>query len=330
MEGCLLHAVAFGFDPFTILPVTLAFLGQSGPALGGFVIETVSTGPTLKTTDFSIALAIPKFDTTLGTLQDVVISYSDTSSISGSLTKTSASSQSFKVSESTVYSLTLGSNLLLTNTLTASQGYTSLAPFHAASFGAYTPSGSAGPLVLTSGSIFQAFDTATSNIIVDFSTLTTTKVVGGGGNVSTGIYTWAGASVTVRYDYATSIHTALATVPEPSSVAMTALGGLLAATAGWVRRRRCPGLHDEWRALTPEQRIRVNPVDFYDRHHSPGVAQFSRRCRRLSSWIAAIDARIAARLVPTYFSTRAEATSNATTFSTITLAAGTAQTSDRS
>ena len=41
-------------------------------------------------------------------------------------------------------------------------------------------------------------------------------------------------------------------------------------------------------------------------------------------------ARIASRLVPTYFSTIAAAISNATTFSTITLAAGTAQTSERS
>ena len=43
-----------------------------------------------------------------------------------------------------------------------------------------------------------------------------------------------------------------------------------------------------------------------------------------------IAVRIASRLVPTYFSTTAAAISNATTFSTITLAAGTAQTSDRS
>ena len=39
---------------------------------------------------------------------------------------------------------------------------------------------------------------------------------------------------------------------------------------------------------------------------------------------------MASTLVPTYFSTTAEASSKATTASTITLAAGTAQTSDRS
>ena len=43
-----------------------------------------------------------------------------------------------------------------------------------------------------------------------------------------------------------------------------------------------------------------------------------------------VPSLMAARLVPTYFSTTAAAISNATTFSTITLAAGTAQTSERS
>src|SRR5579863_7123855 len=54
------------------------------------------------------------------------------------------------------------------------------------------------------------------------------------------------------------------------------------------------------------------------------------RCARASSWSASCALLMAARLVPTYFSTTAAAISNATTFSTITLAAGTAQTSERS
>src|ERR1700755_2687091 len=65
-------------------------------------------------------------------------------------------------------------------------------------------------------------------------------------------------------------------------------------------------------------------------HEDFAVPYSFSRCSRFNSCIAAIAALIAARLVPTYFSTTAEATSNATTFSTITLAAGTAQTSDRS
>lgn len=52
--------------------------------------------------------------------------------------------------------------------------------------------------------------------------------------------------------------------------------------------------------------------------------------RRFNSCSASWAARMASRLVPTYFSTIAAAISKATTFSTITLAAGTAQTSDRS
>jgi hypothetical protein len=227
---------------FLILPafvLSFAALNPPLPAQAGFVIETVTTGPTLKTTDFSLALAIPRFDTTLGSLQDVIISDTDNSKIIGSITNTAASAESLTVSEGTVYSLTLGSNLLLTNTLMASESYTSLTRWQAATFGDFRLSGSAGSLTLTSGAIFNTFLETNSNIMVDFSTLTTSTVVGGGGNIKTGITTRAGAIVTVRYDYINSIQPLPPSpVPEPSSMLMTTLGGLLASCAGLVGRRR--------------------------------------------------------------------------------------------
>src|SRR5271166_3274732 len=82
-----------------------------------------------------------------------------------------------------------------------------------------------------------------------------------------------------------------------------------------------------WTDLLGTYRVGVPTRAACDRQTSS--AQWARRSR-LSSCMAAIAVRIASRLVPTYFSTIAAAISKATTFSTITLAAGTAQTSDRS
>jgi hypothetical protein len=226
---------------FLILPAlvfSFATLNPPLPAQAGFVIETVATGPTLNTNGFSLALAIPRFEPTLGSLQDVVISDTDKSTITGSITNTAGPAESFTVSESTVYRLTLGSNLLLTNTLMASESYHLLSPLHAATFGGFSPSGSAGPLTLTSGAIFNTFLETNSNVMADFSTLTTTTVVDGGRNILTGISTKSEAIVTVRYDYINSIQPpGPASVPEPSSMVMTTLGGLLAGCAGWVGRR---------------------------------------------------------------------------------------------
>ena len=82
--------------------------------------------------------------------------------------------------------------------------------------------------------------------------------------------------------------------------------------------------HDGYFA-TPVRRRSISRVN------TPGANRPSGRSAGDSARAGrSMAVRIASRLVPTYFSTTAAAISKATTFSTITLAAGTAQTSERS
>jgi hypothetical protein len=224
----------------------LAFLSQSEPTRAAFVIETASTGTIPISSNLTQPLALAKFDTTLGTLTAITISYVDNTIISGSVTNLAAAAESFTITQTTTFSLLQASNLLLTNSLEASQTYTNLAPSQTSAFGVFTPSGGAGPLVLTSGALFDSLSQSTGDIIFDFSTLMTTRVFGGGGNNTIVINPSGGATLTVRYDYTptspgpgsgSGSGGSDASAPEPASVVMTALGGLIVASAGLVRKR---------------------------------------------------------------------------------------------
>jgi len=227
--------------------VGLAFLSQSAPARADFVIETASTGTNPISSNFTQTLAVAKFDTSLGTLTGITISYVDNTIISGSVTNLAAIAESFTITQTTTFNLMQGSNLLLTNSLVASQSYTNLAPSQTAAFGVFTPSEAAGPLVLTSGALFAALSHSTSDILFDFSTQLTTRVVGGGGNNTIVINPSGGATLTVRYDYTPPNPGGPgsgggsggpdASAPEPASVVLTALGGLIVGSAGFARRR---------------------------------------------------------------------------------------------
>jgi hypothetical protein len=196
----------------------------------------VATSPSESVTDFTQSLVVPKFDPTLGNLRDVVLSYEDQSVISGTLMNTSAGTQHFTVTESTLFTLSLGSDPLLTNTMGASQTYTELAPYAMANFGTFTQGGGAGPMTLTSGEILANFVGTGGDVSFDFSTLTMTKVAGGGGNIVNDISTTAGATLTVEYDYDSFITTEI--IPEPASVIQVVTGGFFIASARLIARRR--------------------------------------------------------------------------------------------
>lgn len=241
-----LQKVAFMSRIFRVIAVFGVGLGTFwGPATvrAGYVIETVTTGPTRKVTDFSMTLTVAKFDRSLGSLLDVIITDADSGKVQGTVFNTADSVESFGVIETTAYSLAQGSDLLLNKILFATWKYNGLAAFRSAAFGTFSQSGSAGPLVLTSGGIFDTFNNGEIDIPVTFAALSTTAVSGGGGRVTTAINATVGAILTVRYDYLpNTAGPPSVMVPEPSSVVMTALGGLTIAGAGFFRHRsRRPG-----------------------------------------------------------------------------------------
>jgi hypothetical protein len=214
--------------------VLAGILGLSlvSPSQASYVTESTSVTLQQTTTDFSKSLALPTFNSSLGTLTNIVVTYTDSGTMQGFVQNTSNSKQSFQVTETSVDSLTYGTTSLLTNNLVALQSYTSLGADQSQQFGIATPSGSAGPMMISSGPLFNAFLEPNSNVMLTFSTLTSTTVTGGGGNISTGIYTTVGATVTVVFGY-----TPFAAVPEPSSLVLTAIGGFV-LIGGLSRSRR--------------------------------------------------------------------------------------------
>ena len=192
--------------------------------------------PAGTTTDFHLALTLPTFDSTLGKLDNVYISYNDDVNVNGTVTNTSVSAQSFKVSEVVNFNLSYGGSLILNNGLAADQSFSSLGVGETAVFGPKTASDVAGPLLFSDGALFDAFLNSPTGVTFDLSTLTKTIVSGGGGNITTGVFTQADATLSVLFDYETNPNVT-PTTPEPASALMLGLGGLAVASAGFVRRK---------------------------------------------------------------------------------------------
>ena len=212
----------------------LLLLTVVSSASGSYVTQTTSVSVPQTTTDFTTFVAASTFDSSLGTLASISISFTDSANMHGFVQNTSASAQKFTVTEDSKVSLSYGASTLLTNDLTIQQSYTNLGPTQSAQFAVSNPVGSAGPMTISSGPLFDAFLQPSSNVMLTFSTLTSTTVVGGGGNISTGIYSTAAATFTIDY-----LYTPFASVPEPSSLAMTLIGGMALLTTGyWSRRNR--------------------------------------------------------------------------------------------
>jgi hypothetical protein len=223
--------IALLMKPLRHVIAGVMFLALASPVMASYASYNETMTISSSTTDFSQALAFKSFNASLGTLVSVQISYSDSAVISGFVQNTSASAQNFSVTEKSAVTLTYGTTAMLTNNLLAAQSYTNLGGNGASSnFGTYNPTGQATSTPISSGPVFKAFDGA-SNVTLDFGTLTSTTVTGGGGNINTGIYTSVGATVMVDF-----VYTPFTVVPEPASLAMTSIGGVMLAI--WQYRKR--------------------------------------------------------------------------------------------
>ena len=193
--------------------------------------QTVTFGPAL--TDFTTAtLTVAPFDTTLGTLSAVNLSFGASANVSGTVTNTSALARSFSESTNTVVALNSmsGTNIGgLTLTLSTTQAFINLASNATALYGPFTPSGS----TQVAGTPLSAF--TAGPITLTASTLSSFVINGAGGNSVTTLVSTASGALKVDYTYnAFNSGSQPASVPEPASMALLG-AGLLAA--GVMRKR---------------------------------------------------------------------------------------------
>jgi hypothetical protein len=207
-------------------------------ALAGFETESFSvTTPGiggLSKTNLSSTLALPKFNSMNGMyiLSTITLTSSDFAQMSASLTNNSASTETFTVTDAVNFNFSfMGTTILSDDGNVKETETTTLAKGSTGKFGVYNPTGSSGTTLIDPNSLAEF--SGTGNLDFLFNASASVGTGGGGGNLFINPLTMAGSTLTVTYGFTVKP----SITPEPSSVVMTGLGGLLAAGVGYFRSR---------------------------------------------------------------------------------------------
>jgi hypothetical protein len=223
----MLHRTRSYLVPILGLAATLTCTGVQA----GMVSYNVSTGVGLP--NYAQVVAVPAFNSSLGTLTQVTYSFTeDVAHIGGTLSsKAALAVQKYTISDTVVFTASFDSQSV-TNTLSLSQQFLNVTKGETVYFGGTNGTTLMGASVANTitGSGLSSFE-GTTPLNFDFTAAGTVAIGGTGGNANTSISTSVDATLSINYFFTPSI------VPEPASLAMTALGGLLVLAAGYVRSR---------------------------------------------------------------------------------------------
>ncbi len=218
-----------------MLKVTIAVCALAVFLVPGLAMATSTAGPysysvPATLTDWSQDLAFPKFNPSLGTLQQVEVNL--TEDIDTVLTVTNDASSPSSGNATTEVKLTLSgpwaANLApVVDLFSDSYSYTNLQPMASITSGDINDSDSTDKIFTTS-SVLSAF-TGSGTISLPGSTFTRTWLANNGGNTDASQVTDADATGQVTYYYNS------APVPEPVTVTAVLLS--LGALGAYVRRR---------------------------------------------------------------------------------------------
>jgi hypothetical protein len=201
------------------LPLAALALVAAVPAAYADTIVTYTTSVPTQVTDLVNVVATPDvaaFNTSLGTLESVTVTYSGSENSSFSLLNTAAGEEDFYFSESLDFLLS-NTNTNIKNDVAGLQPVFDNVPFHeidllsgdSQSFGPFDPVNPAfASEVITSPSELADFEGNGNLGNFEITTLTNTTFAGGGGNITLSGSTTASGIVTVSYDY----------IPEPPNV----------------------------------------------------------------------------------------------------------------
>jgi hypothetical protein len=211
--------------------LVLGTLGSAISARADFV--TVTASIPLQTTDFTNLAVLPvaAFTRSLGTLNSVQISFSASATFDGTLTNQSSTTSDFSLTEFIDFSLNGHSIAALTPEVTKTESYTGVPVGATVHFGPFAPTFTSAPDTFTSGALFNLFNGGGSVSGFMLSTLTGTVVTGAGGNARTSLTTTAGGTMTVTYEFTPTV------VPEPASIALIGIGGVVGLVGLRFRRR---------------------------------------------------------------------------------------------
>jgi SdrD B-like domain len=172
---------------------------ESRQLLASFSVSYTATIPS-EQTDFTASTSVPKFNPAMGTLDSVDLTFATSGNMQGTLINLGPADEAFTFQEGVNVTLSDGTTTLLSPNLSETQTYPSVAPEVPTPFGPFAPIASA-TVEYTSGPQFDEFNAGPGSQDLTVSTLTTTVITGGGGNIHSMLTTSVGATATVTYNY---------------------------------------------------------------------------------------------------------------------------------